>query len=265
MTDVRFNCVLTRFQQGYTYVDRANGAARREVFISMPGVKYEQNAREISANLLFWTNQVYQTTLDEGIALDDDQIPQVEWTLNKKIDDDWVMGFSASQTEDGYASIVQELKDNAVVNIERIMRRLDRLSLGVESEWGLPNTQNEGSGSDGDTTPPEFSVGGVLVPAVSPIWIAPRGYWCSWIEASLVGPGSTATRVSVARANPSASGDEYAFSSTRVQSLVIPAGATKQINYVNAGWSAGEGLIMLVPSPGTGATDLAVALRGAMI
>ncbi len=263
MTVDRFNCILVRYQQGYTYVDRSNGAERKEAFISMMGVKYEENARSIAANVLYFTNQSYDTQLDEGYALELDQVPHVQWTLNKRINDDWVRGFTATQTDDGYASIVHELKDNAIVNIEQIMRRLDRLAAGSESEWGFPNIEREDQGNEGDASPPEFSTSGdLLTPRVSTKWKVPRSWWCSWIEVKLRTAGTSSTRVTLKSLDkaPSLGGKVSAH-----QSVVVAPNKTYALNAVNVGFPPGVVVFLTIDDAGTLASGLSAGLRGAMI
>lgn len=262
----RFNCILARYEGGHIYVDKSNGAPKRETYINMLAVKERNVATSLALEILEIANRTYQSEASDGVVKAQSQIPYVGWSLKRRLggtgENKMVTGFTATQTDDGFASVTLELDDPLRVGAASLLRKIERISRGAASEYGTPHIHEQTRGGSTDSTPPGFSISGLLTQSserVSPLWVAPRGFWCSWLQVQLRVPGTTRTRVAVARRSQDSPW------STSVASVILPPGIYNGIVVVNQGWSAGEGLYLAVPEVGNAATDLSVALRGNMI
>lgn len=252
-----YNAALIRFQGGHVYLDRSGTARPREVYIEMGGIKHVETATAIGDEIL----ALYRAErITEGIAgqvRTAVQVPTVGYQLGDTMAGSRLTSYAVSMEGDGLVSVVPEVGDPVEIRQAQIDRKLARAGSGMRSEYAKPNIVDPAQGAGTDTTPPEFSVSGEVVPSLSPAWRATRPWWCAWLDVQLVTAGSVPTKVQLLRGVGSGW--------VEVAWVGVAAGATRGIVAVNEGWPAGGRLVLTCQSSGGGAADLTATLRGTMV
>lgn len=256
MTILR-NAVLARYQGGHIYVDRSGGSNRREAFLDLGGIVHEETARGLCNRLLDQYATQRRTVAMEGPILAGDDAPGPAYTIGDRIAGDLITSVTVSLGDDGLATSVPTLNDEWDANMRALERQIARAGAGLVSEYARPTINRPDTGESTDTSPPEFSLDGPVTVTFSPAWRAIRPWWGAWLDVGVEVPGSTATRVVVARPNGSLW--------LAVADAVIPAGERRGLGRINRGWAVGQRLVLIVTTAGVGAAKLTASLRGTVV
>lgn len=258
MTTALYNAILIRYDGGHVYLDRSGSAATREVYAELGQIADRDLVEQFGNRLLDSAAATRTSDAIEGTVLTDDQVPTLGYNLGDLVDGRRLHAYTATLTPEGYASIVPELDDPWDLRDAALARRIARSSPGLTTEYARPAITRQNKGGSTDTTPPEFSLDGPLTVSSSPAWRATRPWWCAWLDVNIETPGTTQTRVAVAR--PTSSGTWLS-----IATAVVPAGQRRGLARVNQGWTPGQRLIMVIPEAGDGAAKLTASLRGVMV
>lgn len=257
MTAIRYNAALVRYQGGHIYLDLSGAEKPRELYIEMGGVPERSVALSLTRRILALYQETNTTVAIQGEVRTTVQIPGVGYQLGDFIAGQMIRSYSIDLSGDGLVQVTPELDDRLARRQEILNRQVQRAGAGMQSEYGKPNIVGQEKGSGTDTTPSEFSLSGAITATFSEAWRAPRPYWMAWLDVQLVTAGTSATKVGVYR--------EVGPGWVLVASAVIATGATRGLGIVNAGWDAGERLVLGVSVAGTGAADLTATPRGVMV
>lgn len=252
------NCALVRYDGGHTYVDRADGHARREVYLELKGVRDLDHARDIAVEVIRHHQQTRETFALRGGVYEAAQIPTTGYGLGDSMDGSPILSLSISGDDLGQPTVVPALGDTYGIWEEAMDRRIARWASGAASEWGAPTTNQQDQGKGSDASPPDISQSGTVEATLSTPWVVPRPFHVSWLEATLRVPGATPTRVRL-----------YATDldgiTRPVAGATLAAGDDRAVVVVNRGFPAKWKLILGVDLAGASAQDLSAALRGAMV
>lgn len=247
-----YNAVLIRFANGHTYVDRSNGAGRRELYLEMGGIEDEQLARQLGAQFLALSRDEITTVVQQGQVRAIDEVPGLALSLADTIDDRMVQSLASSITGDGDAQVTVELGDARKQRIDALTRQLQRAASGMRSEFSAPAIDGQDQGQGTDTTPPAFSQSGAATVTFSPPWIAPRPYHMAHLELAATIPGG-ASKIRVMR------------NRIYVGEGVLPTGDLRAVRIIDRGWNTGDEMILVCSVAGAGVSDLSATPRGTMI
>lgn len=252
------NCALVRYEGGHLYVDRADGHSRREVYVELKGVRDRDHAHDIATEILQHHEEHRESLSIAGTVRSAVQIPTSGYALGDMMDGKVIVSLDITSDDIGEAKVIPTLGDPYDIWVENMNRRIARWASGSVSEWGSPVTSSQAQGTGTDTTPPEFSLSGAVVPTLSPAWTVPRPYQASWLAVNLRVPGASATRVRLYAT------DLNGTTST-VTTATVAAGDDKVVVQVNRCYPAKWKLTLGCDLAGTGAQDLTASLRGAMV
>lgn len=255
------NACYVRFEGGHVYVDRSNGAQRREVFLEISGISDRDRAAGIGARWLAALGKSRTTDAYAGTIRAESQVPGAAIRPGDKIDGHMVMSLSSQLVDDGDVKVVPELGDPADDVLHGIQRGLARASKGVRSEYGKPSVKRQNTGTGTDTTPPTLSQSGeVEVTSIggddgegSPVWRAPRPIQYTFLEVELEKAGTSTTSVRLCVPNGSLW--------LAVASADLVAGEKYIVVTVNRSFPIGSQLVHVVSRAGTGAEGLTVTPR----
>lgn len=246
--------ILIRWAKGHVYV----GEKGHEVFYNIPGITSKEQAIEIGNKIRTVLKLVKTTTALSGPALHGNQAPGAGGMYpGNKMAGSLITSVTVTLGED-YTTVVPELNDAVTLRLEELDRMVQRAAAGTKSQWSSPTISRQGIGSETDSTPPEFTIDGILsVQRYSPIWKATRHWRCAWLDCNVRKAGWGDTSIMVAKVF-----DTGAV--VPVKTVVIKAGKKRGLARVNHAWAPGEELILAVTRPG-GVEALTVSLRGAHI
>ncbi len=251
--------IYARWERGAVYVTGGvsdGSGVQREMYLELGGVRSADEARTICRSVLANQALQEQVTAISGDALYADALPGAGYWLGDRIGGEMVTAIHAVLTDDG-ATITPGLAGRVTLRLDAEQRKLQRAAAGVQNDWATPQYTRPQTGEKVDTTPPEISFDGRLKVRYSPIWRAPKNWWCTWMDLTVVEAGWADTIIKVGKV----------FSTgpvVPVQTLVLGAGKKRAIRAVNEPWQAGEQLIVWCAVAG-GAKQATLSLRGAMI
>jgi hypothetical protein len=251
MTTV-YNAVLVRYANGHTYVDRSNGAGRRELYIEMGGITDEDQARSLGAQFLALSRDEITTVAEQGIVRATDQIPGLAFGLADHIDGDMVQSVTSSLDGDGDAMVTMELGDSRRIRLEALNRQMQRAGAGMRSEFSAPARTEQDQGAGTDTTPPMWSQSGEAIVTISPPWYAPRPFHASWLELGAEEVGDLC-RVAIMR------------NDTVVGTATLGNGDKRSVTIIDRGWQTGDRMVLWCQVAGDGVEGLSAAVRGTMV
>lgn len=263
MTTV-WNAVLIRYggpTGGHTYVDRSDGAGRRELYLEMGGVTDETLARSYGAQFLALSRDEITTLAQQGQVRSISEQPGIGLSIGDHTPDgDMIQSIAAQLTGDGDAQLTVEVGDARRSRLDALNRQLQRAGSGARSEYSAPKLDAQVQGTGNDSPPPTWSLSGELTGSeVSTSWVAPRIFHWSWMELILGTPGSTFSRVELRRRVTGSRALET------VGSARIEAGDERSVTIWNTPVRTGTEVLLVVTHAGTGAKDLSAIPRGAMI
>lgn len=251
-----WNAVLIRYAGGHTYVDRAAGATRRELYIEMQQVTDRQQARELGAQFLAITAEVSTTTAVQGLVRSIDSVPGAGFQLMDKVGGETLQGMAFTLTPTGGAQVNLELGDARQAKLDALARQVQRAGTGTTSELAAPRTSSPVQGSGSDSYPPPFSCNGdKLTTRMSPPWPCPRPFMLSWLEAEVREAGWGSTRGIVVR-EPRTGANEL------LGSVTIKGGDKRAVAVIGKMVMPGDVIYMGFPTEG-GVKDATLTMRGA--
>lgn len=257
------NALLIRYGGGHLYLDRSGPDRRRELYLEVGTIADRATAAGLGGRLLDLYEEARTTIGIEGPVLNLTHVPGYGFRLGDTIDGDLVTGYTATLQADGYAMVVPELGAAWAERLAALDRQIKRLGTGIVAEYAKPNIANpNGDGAGVDQTPPEFVVDGEVSPTFSPVWTAPRPWWCAALEVVVLSPSTLGPcRVRLLRLDRP---DSVAIPAT-IATATLGVGQRRALVRVNDGWAAGEGLVVTVPTAGAGVTKLTATLHGAPV
>lgn len=249
---VVWNAVLVRFAGGHTYVDRSNGAGRRELYLEMGGVVDEQNARELGAQFLALSRDEIRTLAQQGMVRSIDQVPGLAIDLADTISGDPVQSIASTLSGDGDVQVTVELGDARKLRLEAFARQLQRAGSGMRSEYSAPKVDGQAQGSGTDSSPPEWSQSGEAVISFSAPWHPGRPFQMGWLDLSCTTAGGS-TQVRVVR------------NRRTIATCTLPAGRRRATPVIDALFPTGSELVLVCQVAGAGVEGLSAIPRGAFV
>ncbi len=261
--------VLIRWKKALAFV----GVPGDEIFVNMPGVTSEEQAKAFGNEILEGREELIRTThAYVGLAVEGVSIPG----LGQKMGGDTVVGYSGTMSGE-VVTISPELADPLTLKAEALRRRIERASAGTVSLWGAPGRGDAPDGSASDTTPSSFTVSGVLselwtpdadgrTREISPLWQVKTAWRGAYISAMLRIAGTSTTHIELIKIVESP--DFESFTETKIGDVYIAANKRRRIAKfsIEDGWfRQGEAMFCRVKSAGIDAEDLTVTLHGATV
>lgn len=263
--------VLIRWSKGHVYV----GGGGAEVYVNMAAVASKKQATAYGDTILAGQGGVLSTEAVQGVAYwSPDGGSRYPPLLLSDYDGRRVVGYTASMGADERTVITPTLNDPVFDKGEELRRRIERASADTVSLWGSPRREPPNQGGGEGSSPPEFSVSGLLTDLLEdPIdsegvdrressWWQPKANWNgAWVSASLKNPGRTSSHVQFLRVKENGP----SVTMTVIAGCFIAGGKRLGIVPIPNGERvrAGEPTIMRLVSAGAGASDLTVSVHGA--
>lgn len=254
-----YNAVLIKYAGGHTYVDRAGGGPRRELYIEMGTITDRQQARELGAQFLALSRDSFE---DEAVSAQFRPIDVVsgsEFQMGDSVLGARVNGATYTLTEDGGATASMDLGDRRRIRLDALNRQLQRAGAGMSTEFGAPAPASATTGGGDNSLPPPFSQSGdTLQERTSPPWPVPRPFRLSWVHLEVDEAGWLDTRVRVLRRRRGVNGGN----ATVLANVTLPAGDFVKVQAVGLDFAAGDRLLYRLVQDG-GAKELSVKSVGA--
>lgn len=251
------NCILLRYEGGHVYVDESDGDPRREQYVEMRGFRDRDHAISVARQILAAGREENLTTTTSGTVRSDTQIPTHAYRIGDKIDGEMIHALTTTSSENGVVTVSPELTSRYSSRQEAISRRLQRAAAGVTGEYAAPSINSQEQGSGNDSAPPDWSLSAV-VESLAPAWIATRPFWLSWVEATIEETGTGITRVTLLRELRGGTWQPHG-------TIALSGGVDRVVAPINIGFPVGSKLTWVVPDAATGALNLTISPRGAMV
>lgn len=267
----KFNTVLVRWQKAHAYVTRAPKGSQRETYLELQGVTQRNEALSFANSFLNSLADERETNVVRGPALRNEQIPGPLYQLGDSLSiapgvAERIQSLTIAQEVDDPVIVTPELQDPLSIAEAALARRVQRISQGLQGEWGTPAVRQLEYGSSSPTSPPPFSLSGPIsearvsgpLGAVSPPWICPGPYSLAWIEWALGTASTNSIPTAIVVFQPTGGVIE------RLVTMTIPPGQTRIVRAVPMQIMTNYVVRMLVGAPSASplAEDLTITLRG---
>lgn len=266
-----FNTVLVRWQKEHAWVSFAPKGSQRETYLEIQGVTQRSEALDFARSFLRSLIDERETNVVRGPVLDLGQVPGAAYQLGDQLQltpssSERIQSLTIAQEVDDPVIVTPELQDPLSIAEAALARRVQRISQGLQGEWGAPTIRELQQGTSSPSAPPPFSLSGLIsearlsgpLGAVSPPWICPGPFSLAWIEWAVGTASATAIPTAIVVFRPTGGIIENLVLHT------IPAGATRVVRATPIQIPTNYVVRMLVGAPSASPTaeDLTITLRG---